>query len=647
MTVAPYGSWKSPITSSLLVQAVVTLSELTVDGDTVYWAERRPSEGGRTVVVRCAPERDRVVVADAIPEGFNARTTVHEYGGGAYVVHEGTVFFSHFDDQRIYRVEPGGTPAPITPEPRTKWGSRYADARVTADGRFLVCVREDHEGDGDEARNELVAVPTDGSGPPTVLATGRDFYSAPRLSPDGRRLAFYTWDHPRMPWDGTKLWVLALDATDAGPAGLGDEPALIAGGREESVIQPRWSADGTLHYLSDRSGWWNLYTEEGGPLASKEAEFGGPPWTFGQSSYGFVEGGVACIWSEAGSNRLGVIPAGGGDPIPVSLPYTDLASMRPYRSGVVMVAGSPTAERAVVHVDLTTYESRVLHRSREATLDEGFLSVPEAIEFPTEDGSAHAFYYPPANKDFEGPPDDRPPLLVISHGGPTGSTNSVLNLRTQYWTSRGIAVVDVNYGGSAGYGRAYRQRLSGKWGITDVVDCINAARFLAGRGDVDRERLLIRGGSAGGYTTLCALTFHDVFAAGASHFGVADAEALARDTHKFESRYLDGLIGPYPDARDVYVERSPIHFADQISCPLILFQGLEDKIVPPAQAEEMVAALEKNGLPYAYVAFEGEQHGFRQAANIMRSFDAELYFYSQVLGFDLAESVRSVTIANL
>ena len=434
-----------------------------------------------------------------------------------------------------------------------------------------------------------------------------------------------------------------------GPQRRRDQPACrrVAGGPEESVIQPRWSPDGLLHYLSDRSGWWNLYTEDGRALAPKAAEFGAPPWSFGQSTYCFVDGGIACIWSEAGSNHLGLVPAGGGDPIPVPLPYTDLGSIRPYQSGVVVLAGSPTAERAVVHVDLATNESRVLHRSREDTLDGGYLSEPEAIEFPTEDGTAHAFFYPPANKDFEGPAGERPPLLVISHGGPTGSTNSVLSLRIQYWTSRGIAVVDVNYGGSSGYGREYRQRLTGTWGITDVVDCINAARFLAGRGDVDDERLLIRGGSAGGYTTLCALAFHDVFAAGASHFGVADAEALARDTHKFESRYLDGLIGPYPDARDVYVERSPIHFADQISCPLILFQGLEDKIVPPAQAEEMAAALDKNGLPYAYVAFEGEQHGFRQAGNIMRSFDAELYFYSRVLGFDLAEPIAPVPISNL
>jgi dipeptidyl aminopeptidase/acylaminoacyl peptidase len=645
MTAAPYGSWKSPITAALLVQDAVTLSDVQVDGDTVYWCERRPSEGGRTVVVRGETgAAGGVVVSDAIPEGFNARTTVHEYGGGAYLARGGTVFFSHFDDQRVYRLDAGAAaPQPITAEPPTKWGYRYADMRLRADGRSLVCVRETHPADGAEARNEVVVLPSDGSDAPVVVAGGHDFYAAPRLSPDGNRLAYYSWDHPRMPWDGTELWVVAVDA-DCRPA---SEAQRVAGGPQESVIQPRWSPDGVLHYLSDRNGWWNLYTEDGTALASRAAEFGSPPWAFGQSSYCFVDGGIACIWSEAGSDRLGTVPRGGGAPRQVELPYTNLASVRPIRTGVVLLAGSPTNEQAVVEVDLAGGTDHVVRRSRDGSVDAGYLSVPEAVAFPTEGGAAHAFYYPPANKDFTGPDGERPPLLVVSHGGPTGATSSVLSLRTQYWTSRGIAVVDVNYGGSSGYGREYRQRLAGTWGITDVVDCINAARFLTGRGDVDGERVLIRGGSAGGYTTLCALAFHDFFAAGASHFGVADAEALARDTHKFESRYLDGLIGPYPEARDTYMARSPIHFADQISCPLILFQGLDDKVVPPAQSEQMAAALDKNGIPHAYLAFAGEQHGFRQAENIVRSFEAELYFYSRVLGFPLAEPIAPVSIAHL
>lgn len=645
MTVAPYGSWASPLSSSLLVEATVTLSEAQVDGDNIYWTERRPSEGGRVVVVRCdaGDGTSAEVVSDAIPEGFNARTTVHEYGGGAYVVRAGVLFFSNFDDQRVYRLEPGSQPVPITPESQLKWQFRYADGRVSPDGRWLVCVRETHPSEGGEARNEVVVVPTDGADEPTVIATGHDFYAAPRLSPDGERLAFLAWDHPRMPWDGTELFLVAV-GSDCRPS---QEPAKVAGGPAESVVQPRWRSDGVLHYLSDRTGWWNLYTEDGTAVAPKNADFGSPPWTFGQSTYSFVDRGIACIWHEAGSDKLGVIAGGQGEPVEVKLPHTNYSSIRADHSGVVVLAGSPTAETAVVRVNFASATTRVVRRSREGAVDTGYLSVPEAIEFPTDGGTAHAFYYPPANKDFEGPRDERPPLLVISHGGPTGSTSSVLSLRTQYWTSRGIAVVDVNYGGSSGYGRQYRQRLAGTWGITDVVDCINAARFLADRGDVDAHRMLIRGGSAGGYTTLCALAFHDVFAAGASHFGVADVEALARDTHKFESRYLDGLIGPYPEARHVYVERSPIHSADRISCPLILFQGLEDKIVPPAQSEEMAAALDKNGIAHAYVAFEGEQHGFRKAENIRRSFDAELYFYARVLGFDLADDIAPVAIANL
>jgi dipeptidyl aminopeptidase/acylaminoacyl peptidase len=585
--------------------------------------------------------------ADAIPAGFNARTRVHEYGGGAYLAHGGTVFFSNFEDQRLYRVDDGAAPRAITPEPSTPAALRYADGRLTPDGRLIVCVRESHE--GREVTNEIAVLPADGDGEPQTLVSGSDFYSFPRPSPDGRKLAWTSWDHPRMPWDGTALWVAEL-----GPEGTVGEPQLIAGGPEESIFQPEWSPDGTLHFVSDRSGWWNLYRrtgEEDQPLAPMEAEFGVPQWIFGISTYAFLpDGTIACAYSSEGLARLGRLRPG-ADRIeelePTHLP-ADLPILRSRGSKLIYVGASPTEAAAVVTLDTESGELEILARSIEKDIDRSYISVPRSIEFPTEDGlTAYALFYPPRNKDAEGPPDERPPLIVSSHGGPTGQADPNLDPSVQFWTSRGFAYVDVNYGGSTGYGRVYRERLRLKWGIVDTDDCLNAARHLAKVGAVDGERLAIRGGSAGGYTTLCALAFHDLFAAGASYYGVADNELLLEDTHKFESRYLDGLIGPYPEAAATYRERSPIHAADRISCPVILFQGLEDEVVPPEQAEEMAAALEHNRIPYAYLAFEGEQHGFRRAETIRRTNEAELYFYSRILGFEPADTLEPVTIHNL
>jgi dipeptidyl aminopeptidase/acylaminoacyl peptidase len=637
----PYGSWRSPITPDLLVEKFVGLSYPQPWGKAVVWVEMRPQEGGRYVIVRGDPDGSRT---DLLAEGFNARTLVHEYGGLSYTIHGDSLYFSNFADQRLYRTRRGGTPEPITAAPPAPRSHRYADPVVSPDGRWLVCVRERHT--GREVVNEVVALPADGSAEPSIVAGGHDFYSFPRLSPDGGRLSWICWDHPRMPWDGTELWEAPVDdRLQPGAA------RLVAGGPTESVTQPRYSPGGRLHFVSDRSGWWNLYADaEGGPvaLAERDAEFAGPDWVFGQSSFVFGDDGslVAC-WGESGADHLGILRPGNRDFTEIETRFTVLGSLQPYGSGVVAVAAGAGEAPALVEIAVPGGDIRVIHKSRELELPPALISTPRAIEFPTERGlTAHAIYYPPANPDFTGPKAERPPLIVISHGGPTSAASTALNLGIQFWTSRGIGVVDVNYGGSTGYGREYRRRLNGAWGVVDVDDCVNAARYLADQGEVDGDRLVIRGGSAGGYTTLCALTFRDAFACGGSHYGVADAGALATDTHKFESRYLDGLIGPWPEARARYEERSPIFHTDRLNTPLILFQGQEDEIVPPAQAERMADALRRKGVPFAYLAYEGEQHGFRKAENIKRTAEAELYFYGRILGFGPADDLPEVEIIN-
>lgn len=616
--------------------------------EVVYWLEGKPLEAGRVGIVRLASDGTR---QDLTPSPLYVRTRVHEYGGGAYLVAGSTVFFSNFADQRLYRQDRGEAPRAITPEPPIQAGIRYADARITGDGRWLICVRERHRNaETPDADNELVVLPSDGLGEAQIIATGHDFYSSPAISPDGRRLAWLSWDHPRMPWDGCELSV-----ADLSPEGTLTNERVVAGGPEESIFQPEWSADGVLHFVSDRSGWWNLYRlrdSSRDALAPMAAEFGAPQWAFGMSRYAFLtDGRIACIVTQDGFDRLVLVTPGKGVET-LELPYTAYGSrIRSSGNTLVFVAASPTDSAAVIRLDASTRTPEVLRRSVDVseTPDPGYISRPRAIDFPTENGAvtAYAIYYPPANPDFEGLPGQHPPLIVKSHGGPTAMTQARLDLGIQYWTSRGFGVVDVNYGGSSGYGRGYRERLKGRWGIVDTEDCINAAKYLAQQGEVDAHHLAIRGGSAGGYTTLCALVFHDDFAAGASYYGVADCEALATDTHKFESRYLDGLIGPYPAARDVYYARSPIHFADRLSCPVILFQGLEDRVVPPSQAEMMVAALRAKHLPVAYLAFEGEQHGFRKAETIQRTLEAELYFYSRVFNFPLADDIAPVEIENL
>jgi dipeptidyl aminopeptidase/acylaminoacyl peptidase len=641
--VAPYGAWKSPITSDLIVKATVGLGQLALDGRDVYWVELRPSEGGRHCIVRRTAEGR---TEDVTPAGFNARTRVHEYGGGDFAVSGGVVYFSNFADQRLYRQEtPSAPPRPITPEGKY----RYGDACVDERRGLLYAVREDHGEEGREAVNTVVAVKLGGDeAGGRVLAEGADFYSSPRLSPDGSRLTWLAWRHPNMPWDGTELWVGELDDD-----GALQHPRRVAGGADESIFQPEWSPAGVLHFVSDRSNWWNLYrlneSGEAEPLCEMEAEFATPQWVFRMSTYAFNgPDEIVCAYTSRGAWRLALLDARGGSFEEIETPYTEISSVNGAGGRAYFIGSSPRTRPAVVELDLKTKELNVLRRSSEAVIEEGYLSEPRAVEFPTEGGlTAHAFFYPPRNKDFGAPEGERPPLLVMCHGGPTASTSTGLSLKTQYWTSRGVAVLDVNYGGSTGYGREYRQRLNGAWGVVDVDDCVNGARHLAARGEVDGARCVITGGSAGGYTVLCALTFRDLFRAGASHYGVSDLKVLISDTHKFEARYLDRLLGPYPERADLYEERSPINFTDRLDCPVIFFQGLEDKIVPPNQAELMVEALRRKRLPVAYVAFEGEQHGFRRAENIKRALDGELYFYSRVFNFPLADPVEPVHIENL
>ncbi len=602
----------------------------------------RPSERGRQVIVRRSAGGE---TADINPPEFNARTRVHEYGGGDYVVHDGAVYFSNFTDQQIYRVDSNSAPEKITRQTEDD-RLRYADAVVDSTRNRLITVREDHRQEGREAENTLTAVSLD-DGAEEVLVSGNDFYSSPRVRPDGSQLAWLTWNHPNMPWDGCELWT-----GDIAADGSVGNHQLIAGGLRESIFQPQWSPDGVLYFVSDRSGWWNIYRalDNGSEcLCEMKAEFGAPQWGMGMSTYAFASADkIICAFVETGLWRLGTIDTRARSFEPIDTHFTDIDYVQASPERVVFRAGSPREPLSIVEMNLASREMKVLQRSANLEIDDGYISEPQPIEFPTENGlTAHAFYYPPKNRDFAGRSDEKPLLLVKSHGGPTSATLAILMLTIQYWTSRGIAVLDVNYGGSTGYGRAYRERLNGTWGIIDVDDCVNGAKFLAARGDADGNRTVIDGGSAGGYTTLCALTFRDYFKAGASYYGVSDLEALEVDTHKFESRYSRSLIGPYPERRDLYYDRSPLHFTDRLSCPLIFFQGLEDKVVPPNQAEMMVDALRQKGLPVAYVPFEGEQHGFRRAENIKRSLDGELYFYSRVFGFELAERVDPVEIENL
>jgi dipeptidyl aminopeptidase/acylaminoacyl peptidase len=618
--VVPYGSWPSPLSAARVTAGALRLDQIQLDGEDVYWLEGRASEGGRNVIVRRSPSGE---IADVTPPGCNVRTRVHEYGGGAYTVYRRTIFFSNFTDQRVYQQDPDGETKPIT-----EAGSCYADFRMDPQRSRLIGVRErppSPNGFGAAgAINEIVAIPGQ------VLASGADFYSDPIVSPDGKFLAWIQWNHPNMPWDGTELWVAMFN-----PDGSLGSRERIAGGSEESIFQPEWSPDSALYFASDRTGWWNLYRWRGltveaiHPMA---AEFGKPQWTFSMVTYAFVDANrIAATYTENGRWKLALIDPGERRFTPLDLPVEPIESIKANAEGIYFIGGSATAATAICSYSKGG-QLRVLRSSATDAIPREWISVAEAVTYRAGDRDVHAFYYPPANPGVTAPPATQPPLIVVTHGGPTGATLDVLDPKVQFWTSRGFAVLDVNYSGSTGYGRPYRDRLRGQWGIVDVEDAVEGARAMVAAKKADPERLIIRGGSAGGYTTLAALTFHDTFKSGASYYGISDLEVLQQDTHKFEARYNDSLIGPYPEAKAIYRERSPIHFTDRLSCPIILFQGLEDKVVPPNQSEMMAEAVRKKGIKVKYVAFEGEQHGFRKAENIIRALEEELAFYRDVFG---------------
>jgi dipeptidyl aminopeptidase/acylaminoacyl peptidase len=645
----PYGTWKSPITAELIVSETIGLGQIAVDGADIYWVEMRPTEGGRNVIVRSGADGE---IADVTPAEFNVRSRAHEYGGGAFFVDRGRIFFVNFADQQFYcQASALAQPTPLT----TTAGLRFADGLIARNASDLlesrlICIQEDHRQGEHEPKNSLVSLRLDIPTEPQILATGNDFYASPCLSPDGTKLAWLTWNHPNMPWDGTELWGATVL-----PDGSLQDSQRLAGGPTESIFQPHWSPDGRLYFVSDRTGWWNLYrledwqTLETLALAPKQAEFGLPQWVFGMSTYAFASAEqLVCTYNQQGFWYLASLNLNSGQWTDISTPYSEISGLQTTPDGVVFLGSSATAPTAIAKLNLATHETQILRESSSIKMDAGYYSQPQAIAFPTEQGrQAYAFFYPPQNQDYTAPASERPPLIVKSHGGPTAASTAAFNLSIQYWTSRGFALLDVNYGGSTGYGREYRQRLQGQWGIVDVADCSLGAEYLASQGLVDGDRLAIRGGSAGGFTTLAALTFGNTFKAGCSLYGVSDLEALATETHKFEARYLDGLIGAYPEQKELYRQRSPIHFTERLNCPVIFFQGLEDKVVPPNQAERMVEAIAAKGLPVAYVGFAGEQHGFRRAETIKRTLEGELYFYGRIFGFQPADPIEPVAIQNL
>ncbi|MCL6549909.1 MAG: prolyl oligopeptidase family serine peptidase [Acidothermus cellulolyticus] len=626
--IAPYGSWVSPISAADVARGGVRLGFPSLVAGDVWWLEGRPTEQGRQVVV--SAQR-----GDLLGPPWNARTRVHEYGGRSFwPIAADSFVFSEWTDQRLYLVTGEGDPRPLTPAPAVPSGWRYADATVGPDGQ-VWCVRETVTAAGaSDVVREIVAVPLDGSAADDprrirVVVGGSRFFAYPTVSPDGGRLAWVAWEHPQMPWDGTELRIGALRN------GIVETWTTLAGGPAESILQPTWAADGSLYFLSDRSGWWNLYRWDGAAvhtLAPRDEEFGGPLWQLGMRWFApLADGRIAVIHG----GRLGVLDPDSGEVVDVAIPlsYVD-ASVTADGSEVVVVGASPTHPLSVARVDVSTGRYAVVRRSLDTLPPEEYLPVPVTRIFRSDDGhDVHAHVYPPRNPVFRAPDGERPPYIVVAHGGPTASSPPIFRLEYAYFTSRGIGILDVDYGGSSGYGRAYRERLRGQWGVVDVADCVTAVRALAASGEADPDRVAIRGGSAGGWTVLCAVTRTDVFAAGTSYFGVADPEQLAAETHDFESHYLDGLLGPLPEARDVYRERAPIHHVDAVRCPVLLLQGAQDPIVPPSQAELFRDALAAKGIPHAYLLFEGEQHGFRQAENIVRALEAELSFYGQLFGF--------------
>jgi dipeptidyl aminopeptidase/acylaminoacyl peptidase len=637
LKVKPYGSWKSPISAKSLVQNSLRLGQIQISNDLIYWTEGRPAEKGRTALMAWSG----VETHQTTPAEYDVRTRAHEYGGGAFLADGDGVFFINNVDQQIYQLRENDAPRQITRNPEY----RFADIIKDEQRGILYAVGENH-GDPKNILNSLLKISIS-TGELQVIAHGHDFYSNPQLNPDGDQLLFLTWDHPNMPWDGSQLHLANLDKDGNITRIVG-----ILGGIDESIFQPCWDPDGSFYFVSDRTGWWNIYryaNAQTRPVLEKHAEFGLPQWVFGMSTYAVLKSGdLIAVYTDMSGAHLIRIDVKGGTYSNLETPYSTIDQVRGINNRIAFLGSTDSQSVELVTIDLDKDSLVCLRKSTETKIKESYISKPEHISFETAPGElTHAWFYPPHNPDYEAPRGDRPPLIVLGHGGPTGHSSSAFNLGVQYWTSRGFAIVDVNYSGSTGYGRSYRERLKGSWGIRDVHDCASAAQYLADLGRVDRERLIIKGGSAGGYTTLAALTFLNVFKAGASYYGIGDLTILAEDTHKFESRYLDGLIGPYPDEKQLYIERSPLNFADQLDCPVIFLQGLEDPVVPPNQAVRMVAALKRNGIPVAYLPFPGESHGFRQSSTLIKAIESEFYFYSRIFGIEPADPLEPIEIFNL
>ena len=630
----PYGTWESLITSEMLVGGAVRLGEIVTDGDDVWWAESRPDEGGRTVIVRNGK--------DQTDKKTNVRTLVHEYGGSAWWVRNGTLVYSQYLDQRLYRRDKSGDSIPLTPESETQQSYRYADGRITNNEDWYVCVREIHTSSDEEPSNEIVAVPLDGSQQIRVLVSGPDFVSSPRVSKEGNQIAWVQWNHPNMPWDDTQLCIASLEEMV-----LSNQK--VTKSKAESFFQPEWDDQGNLHVVSDRNNWWNLFRVDQSTneidltsMTNIEAEIGLPQWVFGQSRYAFVGDEIWFVYREAGIDKLATLSSNGQFE-QIKIDATEIESVTNYQDGIVATVSSWKAESSVMFIN--SEEVRPLSKTRDLDIGESWFPVPETFTYQTSDSEkAHALFYSPTNPEYEIHENENPPLIVLAHGGPTGSARRQLQLSIAYWTSRGFGVADVDYRGSTGYGRLYRNRLRNSWGLADVEDCVAVAKHLVAQKKVDKNRLAIKGGSAGGFTVLAALTFHDTFTAGASRYGIADLAILAKDTHKFESRYLDRLVGKWPEDEEIYKQRSPIHHIEQLSTPMVILQGSEDPIVPPNQAHLMTKKLKENDIPHALIEFSDEGHGFRKAPNITKAIESELAFFAQIFNFEPFDDLPKICI---
>jgi len=641
---APYGSWESTITFDMLTGQTIPLKEPNVDGETIYWLEGRPAEKGRSTLIRLQGDTR----TELTPAPFDVRSRAHEYGGGSWTAANGTIIFSNGVDNLLYQITPEH-PEPVAITADSAY--RYADMLIDTHHQRIIAVREDHSLEGAEPVNTIVQLDLDGPNEDggQIIVSGSDFVASPALSPDGTQLAWLMWNHPQMPWDGTQLWYADV-ATDGKLLNI----RLVTGGKEESIVRPRWNETGLPVFVSDRTGWWNLYADRPHgivPLRAMEAEFAQPQWVFGMSSWDFLpNGSVISAWTQNGVWHLGRLDVEDGPLKPYDLPFTTITDVhvQAITNKVIFIGSSPTSPGGIVRLDADTGKWEMLRESSQTEIDPETISIARPVSWESTDGTtAHGFYYPPVNPRFTGPTDELPPLIVESHGGPTSFSPASFSMKRQFWTSRGFAILDVNYGGSTGYGRPYRERLKRNWGIVDVEDCVSGAEMLANQKLADPARLIIRGGSAGGFTTLAALTTHGTFRVGISSFGIGDLETMTRDTHKFESRYLDGLVGEYPAEKAVYIERSPIHHVDRLDSAMLLLQGLEDKVVPPNQATTMAEAVRAKGHPVALIEFPGEGHGFRAAETIRAAAEAELSFYAQVLGFTPADDIPVIPVENL